>query len=90
MPIFTSACPRNCYGTCGLRVTVTGGRVTGLDPHPGNLATPGGPCLKGLSYLEEDPERLLRIIQEREGALMQALFGHQAVLDTSNHGEALT
>jgi len=60
MPIYTSACPRNCYGTCGLRVTVTGGRVTGLDPHPGNLATPGGPCLKGLSYLEEDPERLLR------------------------------
>jgi hypothetical protein len=38
----------------------------------------------------QDPERLLRIIQEREGALMQALFGHQAVLDTSNHGEALT
>jgi len=60
MPIFTSACPRNCYGTCSLRVQVTDGRVTGLEAHPGNLATPAGPCLKGLSYLEADPQRLLR------------------------------
>jgi anaerobic selenocysteine-containing dehydrogenase len=60
MSIFTSACPRNCYGTCGLRVTVEDGRVTALEAHPGNRATPGGPCLKGLSYLEADPARLLR------------------------------
>jgi len=60
MPIYTSACPRNCYGTCALRVTVEDGRVVALEPHPDNLATPGGPCLKGLSYLEPDPERLLR------------------------------
>jgi len=67
MPVYTSACPRNCYATCGLRVTVTEGRVTGLDPHPGNLATAGGPCLKGLSYLEEDPERLTRPLRRRPG-----------------------
>jgi anaerobic selenocysteine-containing dehydrogenase len=60
MPIHTSACPRNCYGTCGLRVTVADGRVIALEPHPGNLATASGPCLKGLSYLEPDPARLLR------------------------------
>jgi hypothetical protein len=30
MPIYTSACPRNCYGTCSLLVHVTDGRVTGL------------------------------------------------------------
>jgi anaerobic selenocysteine-containing dehydrogenase len=41
-------------------VTVAGGKVTGLEAHPGNRATPGGPCLKGLSYLEEDPARLLK------------------------------
>ena len=29
-----------------------GGHVTAVDAHPGNLATPEGPCLKGLSYLE--------------------------------------
>jgi anaerobic selenocysteine-containing dehydrogenase len=68
MPIYTSACPRNCYGTCSLRVIVADGRVVGLEPHPGNLATPGGPCLKGLSYLEEDPSRLLRPLRRgRDG-----------------------
>lgn len=52
MPVFTSACPRNCYSTCGLRVTVEKGKITAIDAHPGNRATPEGPCLKGLSYLE--------------------------------------
>ncbi|NTV75088.1 MAG: molybdopterin-dependent oxidoreductase, partial [Holophaga sp.] len=61
MPVFTSACPRNCYSTCGLRVTVEKGKITAIDAHPGNRATPEGPCLKGLSYLErvEPSSRLL-------------------------------
>jgi anaerobic selenocysteine-containing dehydrogenase len=46
-------------------VQVTDGRVTGLEPHPGNLATSAGPCLKGLSYLEPDPARLLRPLRRR-------------------------
>ena len=52
MPTFTTACPRNCYSTCGMRVTVEDGRLTGLDSHPDNQATPSGICLKGLSYIE--------------------------------------
>jgi len=52
MPVYTSACPRNCYSTCSLRVTVENGAITAIDAHPGNRATPEGPCLKGLSYLE--------------------------------------
>ena len=61
MPVFSTACPRNCYSTCALRVTVEDGRVTAIDPHPGNLATPEGACLKGLSYLERvySPDRIL-------------------------------
>lgn len=44
-----------------MRVTVEQGRLVAIDPHEGNLATPEGPCLKGLSYLERvySPERLL-------------------------------
>jgi anaerobic selenocysteine-containing dehydrogenase len=44
-----------------MRVTVEHGQITAIDPHPGNLATPEGPCLKGLSYLERttSPERIL-------------------------------
>ncbi len=62
MPVFTTACPRNCYSTCAMAVTVVDGRVTAIDAAPGNLATAEGPCLKGLSYLERvySPERITR------------------------------
>lgn len=61
MTVFTTACPRNCYSTCAMRVTVEDGRLVAIDPHPDNLATPEGACLKGLSYLERvtSPERIL-------------------------------
>jgi anaerobic selenocysteine-containing dehydrogenase len=58
---FVTACPRNCYSTCGLRVTVEAGRLRRIEPLPENLATAGGACLKGLSYLERvySPDRIL-------------------------------
>lgn len=67
MAVFTSACPRNCTSTCAMRVTVEEGCVTAIDPHPGNLATPEGPCLKGLSYLErqDHPGRLLHPLRRQ-------------------------
>jgi anaerobic selenocysteine-containing dehydrogenase len=49
---FTTACPRNCYSTCGMRVTVEGGRLRRIEAHHANRATPEAPCLKGLSYIE--------------------------------------
>ncbi len=52
MPIFTTACPRNCYSTCSMRVHVEDGRIRRIEPHSDNLATPEGVCLKGLSYYE--------------------------------------
>ena len=44
-----------------MTVRVEQGRLVAIDPHPGNRATPEGPCLKGLSYLERvySPQRLL-------------------------------
>jgi len=61
MPAFTTACPRNCYSTCAMTVHVEDGRLRTIDAHPAGLATPGGPCLKGLSYVERvySPDRLL-------------------------------
>jgi anaerobic selenocysteine-containing dehydrogenase len=58
---FVTACPRNCYSTCGLQVTVEAGRLRRIEPLASNLATPGGACLKGLSYIERtySPDRLL-------------------------------
>ncbi len=52
MSVHTTACPRNCYSTCGMRVHVEDGAIRRIEPHPGNRATPEGVCLKGLSYVE--------------------------------------
>jgi anaerobic selenocysteine-containing dehydrogenase len=63
-----TACPRNCYSTCTLRVEVEGGRLRRVLPHEGNRATPEGGCLKGLSYVERvhSPNRILHPL--RRGA----------------------
>jgi anaerobic selenocysteine-containing dehydrogenase len=61
MEIFSTVCPRNCYSTCSLKVRVEHGKVVGIDPHPVNLATPEGPCIKGLAYVERanSPDRII-------------------------------
>jgi anaerobic selenocysteine-containing dehydrogenase len=66
---FSTACPRNCYSTCGMRVTVAEGRLRRIEPHPGNHATPNGLCLKGLSYAERvaSPDRLLHPLKRVPG-----------------------
>lgn len=58
---YTTACPRNCYSTCTFQVDVDNGKLLRIGTHEGNEATAGGPCLKGLSYLErvKSPNRLL-------------------------------
>lgn len=69
MPVFTTACPRNCYSTCGLRVEVEDGRVRRIEPNPDNRATGQGVCLKGLSYVERavSPHRITRPMARRNG-----------------------
>jgi anaerobic selenocysteine-containing dehydrogenase len=69
MKVFTTACPRNCYSTCAMKVEVEGGRIRRIEPHPGNEATPGGACLKGLSYVERvrSPDRLLHPLKRKPG-----------------------
>jgi len=61
MKEFVTACPRNCYSTCSFRVQVVNNRITRILPFSGNKATPEGPCIKGLSYLERtySPDRIL-------------------------------
>lgn len=61
MQEFLTACPRNCYSTCSFRVQVQDNCITKILPYAGNLATPEGPCIKGLSYIErhQSPDRIL-------------------------------
>ena len=61
MKEFVTVCPRNCYSTCSFRVFTEEGKVKRILPYKGNLATPEGPCIKGLSYIEREfsPNRIL-------------------------------
>jgi len=52
MKITSTACPRNCYSTCSFKVGIENNIVKCVLPHPENLATPEGPCIKGLAYVE--------------------------------------
>lgn len=67
MPSFLTACPRNCYSTCTLRVELEDGRLRRVEPYQGNRATPEGACLKGLSYVERvhSPDRILHPLRRK-------------------------
>jgi anaerobic selenocysteine-containing dehydrogenase len=52
MEEFVTACPRNCYSTCTFKIRTENKKLISILPYQGNLATPSGPCIKGLSYLE--------------------------------------
>ena len=69
MEVFTTACPRNCYSTCAMKVHVEGGKLRRIEPHAGNVATAEGPCLKGLSYVERthSKDRILRPLRRKPG-----------------------
>lgn len=69
MSVSTTACPRNCYSTCAVKVHVEDGRIRRLEPHPDNVATAGGPCLKGLSYVERQvaKDRILHPLRRLGG-----------------------
>jgi anaerobic selenocysteine-containing dehydrogenase len=61
MEEFLTACPRNCYSTCSFKVQVEDNKIRRILPYSGNLATPEGPCIKGLSYIERhhSPDRII-------------------------------
>jgi anaerobic selenocysteine-containing dehydrogenase len=67
MEEFITACPRNCYSTCTFRVRVENNTITAILPYAGNLATPEGPCIKGLSYFERasSPDRIIHPLMRK-------------------------
>ncbi|MBK5099227.1 MAG: molybdopterin-dependent oxidoreductase, partial [Gemmatimonadetes bacterium] len=81
MPVFTTACPRNCYSTCGMRVHVEQGEIRRIEPHTGNRATPEGVCLKGLSYVERvrSPDRILRPLRRTPGGTFEPIEWDEAL-----------
>jgi anaerobic selenocysteine-containing dehydrogenase len=69
MEEFITACPRNCYSTCTFRVRLKDKQISSVLPYPGNLATPEGPCVKGLSYIERahSAERIIYPLKNEAG-----------------------
>jgi len=74
MEEFITACPRNCYSTCTFRVQVENNRIRRILPYSGNLATPEGPCIKGLAYIERahSPDRIIHpLIKSPSGKFLR-------------------
>jgi len=79
MEEFITACPRNCYSTCSFRVQVENNRIRRILPFSENRATPEGPCIKGLSYIERfhSPDRIIYpLIRSADGAFRQISTGN--------------
>jgi anaerobic selenocysteine-containing dehydrogenase len=81
MSVHTTACPRNCYSTCGMRVTVEEGKLRLLEAHPSNRATSEGLCLKGQSYIERvySADRLLHPMRRREDGRFERIAWDEAL-----------
>jgi len=86
MEEFLTVCPRNCYSTCSFRVFAEDGKVKRILPYGGNLATPEGPCIKGLSYLEREysPSRIIRPLKRNCNGGFDVITTEEALEITSH------
>jgi anaerobic selenocysteine-containing dehydrogenase len=81
MEEFITACPRNCYSTCSFRVQIENNKIRRILPYSGNLATPEGPCIKGLSYLERtySPDRIIYPLIKSASGKFQQISTYEAL-----------
>lgn len=49
---YLTACPRNCYSTCSMEVTIENNHLRSIKVHGENRAVNSSVCLKGLSYVQ--------------------------------------
>ena len=65
-----TVCPRNCYCTCGMVVTLRDGRIAAIEGDPLNPATRGKVCLKGISYARRiaSADRLTHPLRRKAGS----------------------
>ncbi|XKF69932.1 molybdopterin-dependent oxidoreductase [Cytobacillus firmus] len=82
--IFNSACPLNCWDSCGFHVTVEDGKVTKVDGDPDHPITKGKICGRGrmLENRTNSPERLLHPLKKADGEFV-SISWEQALHDIS-------
>ncbi len=81
---FKSACPLNCWDSCGFHVTVENGKVTKIDGDKEHPITKGKICGRGrmLESRTNSPERLLYPLKKVNGEFKQISW-EQALQDIS-------
>lgn len=64
-----TACPLDCYGTCGLIARASDGKVVAIDGDPEHGATRGTICARGRAWVERlyHPDRLLHPMRKVDG-----------------------
>ena len=84
MEIFNTACPRNCYSTCSLKVYVENNKIRRIEANSDNKATPKGACLRGLSYVERthSKNRILYPMKRKNGSTEFERITWNEALDT--------
>lgn len=72
-PIHHSACPLNCWDSCGFLVTVEDGKVTKVEGNPEHPITQGKICGRGrmLENRANSEDRLLYPLKKVEGSFQQ-------------------
>ena len=86
-----TVCPRNCYCTCGMLVTVEGDRITGIEGDPRNPATGGHVCLKGISYARRisTEQRLLTPLRRTRAGAFERVSWDAALTDIAERLDRL-
>lgn len=81
---FKSACPLNCWDSCGFQVTVEDGKVTKVDGDQDHPITKGKICGRGrmLESRTNSPERLLHPLKKVNGEFVPISW-EQALHDIS-------
>lgn len=81
MTEFSTACPRNCYSSCSFKARVENGKLVSVAPHPDNLATAEGPCIKGLSYVErvQSEGRILYPLKKNQQGKFERISWEEAL-----------
>jgi anaerobic selenocysteine-containing dehydrogenase/Fe-S-cluster-containing dehydrogenase component len=78
-----TVCPRNCYCTCGMLVTLAEGRIVRIEGDPENPATGGHVCLKGISYARRvtTGQRLLHPLRRTTSGAFEQVTWDAALSD---------
>ncbi|MGZ6777612.1 MAG: molybdopterin-dependent oxidoreductase [Mycobacterium sp.] len=80
-----------CEATCGLTLTIEDGRVTGARGDRDDVFSAGFICPKGASFaeLDNDPDRLIRPMIRRDGALTEATWDEAFAVVADRLGEVI-